>query len=603
MGAALALWHLLPVPFAGRGIAAVGAIVLVLFLVQLRFLPQMTVALWTRLWGGLAPLLLSSLLTLSILPTIPLLFFLTLVILLIGIWAAYRFYPLMSDTRLHTARFAKIDEMETLLSSQPVPDGLILGTVRQFYVLSHYVCIRPTKTKKEIGHSLIVAPSGRGKTTMNEGQILALDTSSLIITDPKGELFADTAGYRARVGPVFVVDPTRGVGHCFDPLQESSTEDEYQTMAKILVFEPHTTDPYWINSAARLIEVLFQAARREAVSPLPYVRHLLRLGLPAVASRLNELDPPLATAFLGKDFAQAHLETDRTLFGIWSTLQTQLAPLLTETLIRVFVRSDFTAETFLRKERPATLYLRLQEGHLKRLSPFVRLMVESLVKDMIATWEETQGQGCRGVFFDLEEAGIAPLPNLDEYVATGRSKGFVFQLFYQSISQIEDNYGRDKARSIMENMDTRVFLKPNHIQTAHEIEDWLGKGSQYSESFHFREGSEYSEGRSEQPVSVMSARQIMELQENQALVFHGNYKPMKVQRLKWWQSPLLSARHGLPVPRLAPLPMIPDLPHRGDRRVNADGATEVFSPPVAYVNPDAIPRIRPWREQEKAPER
>jgi type IV secretory pathway TraG/TraD family ATPase VirD4 len=86
----------------------------------------------------------------------------------------------------------------------------------------------------------------------------------------------------------------------------------------------------------------------------------------------------------------------------------------------------------------------------------------------------------------------------------------------------------------------------------------------------------------------MSARQIMELHENQALVFHSNYKPMKVQRLKWWQSPLLRARHGLPVPRLAGLPAIPDLPRSVNSAANLEGTQEIFSSVFPSVNPDAI---------------
>lgn len=541
----------------------------------------MTVALWTRLWGSLAPFLLGSVVSLPYLPVAPVLFLLALLILVVGIWAAYRFYPLLADTRLHTSRFARIDEMETLLFPKPIHDGLILGTVKQFFVLRRYVCVRPTKAKREIGHSLIIAPSGKGKTTMNEGEITALADMSMIITDPKGELFADTAGYRAKLGPVFVLDPTRGTGHCYDPLHGITSEDEYQTLAKILVFEQHESDPYWTNSAARMIEPLFQAARIEEVAPLPYLRHMIHLGLPAVAKRLNTLHPRLATLFLGKNLEDAHLETDRTIYGIWSTLQTSLAPFLTETLVRVFSRSDFSAETILRGERPATVYLLLQEGHLERLSPFVRLTYESAMKSLIATWEKYRGVGCRQVFFDLEEAGIAPLPNLDKYVSTGRSKGFIFQLFYQSVSQLESNYGREKAQTIMENMETTLFLKPNHMHTAHEIEDWLGKGSQYSQSHHYREGSEFSEGLSEQAIPVMSARQIMEMDEKYALIFHSNFKPMKVHRLKWWQDASLRARHGLRTPELLSLPAVadglPDIPlsdtsptRRHDRFVDPD---------------------------------
>ena len=59
---------------------------------------------------------------------------------------------------------------------------------------------------------------------------------SLIVNDPKGDLFLKTGGYRATRGPVYVIDPTRGVGHSFNPsLHGKTTEDAYLSAARALV--------------------------------------------------------------------------------------------------------------------------------------------------------------------------------------------------------------------------------------------------------------------------------------------------------------------------------------------------------------------------------
>ncbi len=239
------------------------------------------------------------------------------------------------------SRFARFDEIETLLSRNPVNDGLILGSVKQFYLFRNYTCVRPTTQKKEIGNSLIIAPTGGGKGNLIRGQIVAWK-DSLIINDPKGDLFLATAGDRAKRGKVFVIDPTRGVGNSYDPLHKKATEDTYLSVAKALVFEPNDHEPYWSKSAARMIMQLFKAARIENIPPLIYLRYMIDLGLPAVAKRLNTLDPHIATSFLGASIEEINLDTNRTLYGIWSTFQTSLTPFLTETLVRCFTRSDFT---------------------------------------------------------------------------------------------------------------------------------------------------------------------------------------------------------------------------------------------------------------------
>ena len=77
---------LFSLPYAILSIAVSFFLLLLLF--QLRFLPQMTVIVWTYVWGLFGPFLMGSLFTLPQLPMFPLfalLFFLTISI---GIWAA-----------------------------------------------------------------------------------------------------------------------------------------------------------------------------------------------------------------------------------------------------------------------------------------------------------------------------------------------------------------------------------------------------------------------------------------------------------------------------------------------------------------------------------
>jgi type IV secretion system protein VirD4 len=573
------IWKLTPLtpPFQLLSVAA--SAMLLLFLLQLRFSPHMTVAAWSRLWGSLAPVFAGSLVSLPYFPFVPLLLCLLVVTLILGLWAAYRFYPLLHDPRLHRARFARLDEMETLLARQPCSDGLVIGRVKQFYFLHQYVCIRPTRVKKEIGNSLIIAPTGGGKGNQIRGQIVAWE-ESMIINDPKGDLFLSTAGYRSQLGPVYVIDPTRGVGHCYDPLSGRTEEGEYLTVAKHLMFDAQDGEPYWAENASKMMLFLFQAARREGIAPLPYLRHMIRLGLQNTARRLNSIDPALATAFLDADLETAHLESNRTLTSAWSTLTTRLTPFLTETLVRCFTGSEVSAGAIMRGPRPVTVYFRLEEAHLERLAPFVRILVESLVKELISTWDRFQGQGCRRVLLSLDELGVTPVPSLAKYVATARSRDIIFQLYYQSLAQIVDNYGPEKAKSLISNMDTTVFLRPNDHETAQNIEEWLGRGSQFSQSHNFREGSEFSEGLSEQAIPVMTAREIMEMPDSYALVFHRDLPPMKIHRLKWWQSKLLRERHNLPVPVLQPLPDIPPLP--------AGEPGQQASSSIQFVDPDQV---------------
>ena len=125
-----------------------------------------------------------------------------------------------SDHRLHRARFARIDELAHLISMIPPPDGLLLGRRN-----GYFVTVRPTKTRRELGNLLVVAPTRAGKGLLATSQLLSWQ-HSVVVNDIKGELFQATAGYRSTLGKVFVIDP-RGYGHRFDPLHGKHTEDEF----------------------------------------------------------------------------------------------------------------------------------------------------------------------------------------------------------------------------------------------------------------------------------------------------------------------------------------------------------------------------------------
>src|SRR5262249_40635089 len=151
-------------------------------------------------------------------------------------------------------------------------------------------------------------------------------------------------------------DP-QGYGHRFDPLQAKETEDKLFTAAMNMLYEAQEKDPFWTQKAARMLQQLFLAAKKEGIPALVYVRHMSRRGLQEVAARLNAVDPSLANQFLDAPLEKTDFSS-KLLQSAWSTLTTKLHPFLTETVVRSLTHSDFTPSAFMRGERPITLYLR-----------------------------------------------------------------------------------------------------------------------------------------------------------------------------------------------------------------------------------------------------
>jgi hypothetical protein len=263
------------------------------------------------------------------------------------------------DKQLHNARFAHPHELTSLLSNELQTETSLLLAVSHFNQPLH---VRPTKTRRELGNLLVVAPTRGGKGLLAVSQLLTWQLS-VIVNDIKGDLFQQTAGYRKLLGPVFVIDPT-GVGNRYDPLIGKHTEDELFSSTTHLLHKADEGDgAIFTQRATVMLTQLFLAAKKEGYPPLPYVRDLIRDSLLACSAKLDTISPELATQFLDVEFSEADL-TDRFLLSSWGTLSARMRPLLTETVIRSLAGSDFTAADLMCGASPITVYLRWPERDL-----------------------------------------------------------------------------------------------------------------------------------------------------------------------------------------------------------------------------------------------
>lgn len=432
--------------------------------------------------------------------------------------------------------------------------------------------MRPTQTRRELGNLLLVAPTRGGKGLAAIAQLLTWP-QSVVVNDVKGELFTATAGYRAQLGPVYVIDPT-GIGHCYDPLLGKYSEDDLLSAATQLLYQPDEGEgKIFTQRASVMLTQVFLAARAEGYPPFPYVRQLIRLGLPAVAARLQRIDPMLATQFLDLPYETAAL-SDRFFLSAWGTLSARLRPLLTETLVKSLAGSDFIPRDLLCSTQPITVYLRWKEQDLLAHAPLVRLMWSTLIDQLITTYDQKAGQGCHPVLLLIDEAGRTAIPSLAEHATTVVGRGISLWIAVQSLSQLEVVYGRARANVLRDNMETQLYYRPANQETAEYLERCLGRKSDYARSETLREGVETSEGRLEQGVPLMTAWEIKQLADEDIIGFHRLLPPFRVKRLDWRHFPLLRERYQLPAPPLPNLPPLTELHLRNTR----DSTDELIDP-------------------------
>ena len=508
--------------------------------------------------------------------------------LLISISKTTSFFSNSVNT-LHTARFARLHEIAPLYhhSLEDLQTALLLG--RGSY--NQIACVRPSKKQRELSNILICARPRAGKSVHAISQLLTWG-HSVVVNDIKGELYAATAGYRATLGKVFVIDP-QGFGHQFDPLQGKTTEDELYSAAKHLLYEANEREPVFTLRAIKMLQAMFLAARREGIPPFPYIRFLIQLGLADTVARLFSVDPRFATRFLETAPDAADL-TDKFLQSCWGTLTARLQPLLNETVIRSLTRSDFTPAELMCGEKPITIYLKLKEQDLLALSPLLRLFWTSIIDELTTTYDKRAGAGCKPVLLLIDEGGITGIPNLHVSSSTLAGRGISLWFIIQSLSQLSATYGHDRAKIILGNMDTTLFYRPNDLDTAKYLEERLGSFSAYAHSQTLHSGQESSEGRSERSRPLLSTQEITQLKDQDILVWHRAYKPLKLKRMDWRAFPCLLQRRNISPPALQPLPPITDIKQLKPQPLPTDNyPNEDDNPfPVTLDDPDNLPADR-----------
>jgi type IV secretion system protein VirD4 len=292
------------------------------------------------------------------------------------------------------------------------------------------------------------------------------------------------------------------------------------------------------------------------VPAFPYTRLLLQSGLQATAQQLHSLDPALATAFLDVPLEQVSFQ-DRFLASAWSTLVARLRPLLGETLVRTLAGRSFDLADLMLSNRPVSVYIRLSERDLLALAPLVRLLWDSLLGELITTYDSRSGKGCKPVLLLVDEAGRTAIPSLAKHSTTVVGRGINICAMVQSLSQLTDVYGKEAGQVLRDNCESQLFYPPRDLGTADYLQHRLGMVSGYAQSETIRGGEQTAEGHSEQAVPLLTAQQIMQLPDSEVLLFHRNLPPIQGLRVDWRDHEELRRRHNLPPPVVPPLPPLP----------------------------------------------
>ena len=122
-----------------------------------------------------------------------------------------------------------------------------------------------------------------------------------------------------------------------------------------------------------------------------------------------------------------------------------------------------------------------------------------------------------------EFANVPKIPNMTTKVSYGLGQNLLFDIFIQSLSQLEIQYTKNEAETIRSNCANIIYILSNEVKTVKEISEALGQTTIMSTQ-HKRQGDligntadGYGDGNST-GVDVMSAAEIMRLPRGSSIV-------------------------------------------------------------------------------------
>ena len=471
--------------------------------------------------------------------------------LVVGIIAATR--PSGSDTddpaAFHgTARFATCSEVAALTtpSDQLQPGSFILsaegGQGRGVVALPRLATAQ---------HGIILGGSGTGK---SRGYFLpncaAARHTSLVVTDPKSELWTYTSGFHRRARRYAPADPEASEGFNWIPLCRDARIAELCARAVMESGNTAKTDQFWIDAEAAYLAAIFaHTSTLHSPTPLTAYRLFTRQKPEELLEQL--LESPSETA---REQAIIFSQTDPRIKGsIVPAVASKLQFLRDEKVAR-FTSATLEPPDFgeLRRQSVA-LYWCLREQDIARLRPLTSLFFAMLLEQVAG---EEVPAGVQGVPITMmldEFANIGTIPDFPTTISLARGRGVAIWIGVQSLAQLEARYGRPNAQTIITNCATKIALHGLDVQTAEYVSRMLGDATVVVE----RESTTHaglldtvaskSRSRTEHRRPLLTPDEVMRIGENEAIIRTGNRHPMRLAKSYYDEPPRTASVGGLGV--------------------------------------------------------
>jgi type IV secretion system protein VirD4 len=326
------------------------------------------------------------------------------------------------------------------------------------------------KEKYDFEGTVIFAPTGAGKTTAYfMPNLLSNDIrGSLIILDPKGDIFKKTSKYqetvcKRRVLKFSPLEPTES--ERYNLLTSCKSNEDVKELATTLLFNGALSielscgrkvgGAEWIQmSESLLCSALLYA--KDLDFPFNNIEFAFKLlitldteQLDILFSSSNNIDVKCQWNIF-KSVGKA----DKTEGSIKITMASNIKLFTDSRINAIGNESTFNIDDFRKQEN--ILYITYPENKSAYLAPYTAPFFSQIIDRLINIYQE--GVSLPVTIFFEEFGNIGMLNNMSINAATCRSREISLNVCLQSITQLYQVYGRDNAKAILNNLKTKIVL-------------------------------------------------------------------------------------------------------------------------------------------------
>jgi len=363
---------------------------------------------------------------------------------------------------------------------------------------------------------------------------------SIIVTDPKGELYNLTAQLKKDQGyKIYQVDFISFMQSKYNPLSYVETTLQAQKVANTIItnFEGDGggDNVFFKNSATNMLSALIIYVKSEFPPEEANMEQVVNVYTKHVQDEetFNEWIKTIPEDHPAREMLNSIIDlTENTRGSVTSTLNNGFNIFKLPQVKQMTRTSDFHFQDFV--DEKAILYVKLSMED-DTFAPLTSVFFSQMINIYYDVASQSHDQKLkRKIVFMLDEfANIGKIDNYSRTLATCRSLGLSMHTIIQNKSQLEKRsmYGSEETNDILGNHDTTILLraKQEDTETTKWISDALGQTTKEvsKESISVsRQGKTVSTNKEHVERPLMTPAEIGSLEKHQSIVIIAGQNPL-----------------------------------------------------------------------------